>query len=435
MKNSFLIILFFFCSAFTIKHPVPSLPSELNPTKANDVFSLNLIAQIHASLFTIGIDHVPMPILVNDFSVSKDQLSYHFKLKTIFFNPKRQLNAVDVKQSIQRAISNKIPGYEKLIFIEGYDNFINKKEMELKGIRVDSKLNFSILLIKPLPTLIHILSDIRFAIFIEEKNQIFGLGDYFLKGKYAVELKKKVPYLAEKVTFIKVEKKKAIEGFLKGVYDDLFMYQLSKEENKVLKNKAHIQAIPSPRTYLFSINSALISNKQVRSSLQISLNPTLLLESCFIQEKPTSSIIPPGFIGFFDKKKIPYNYEIHKEGDLKKPKAISINILKGVGSENCIKEYLIKVYKANNIKAKVEIVETNIAIKNWMAKKIHGMFYYLEAEMNLDFMQFFNPKSELCLSSQTDKVILKLLNPKSELCLRSQTDKVILKSKKDNRII
>lgn len=183
MKKFLLIFHFFFsilAHSKTLEIIMPDVPSIFDPIAATDVFSLQMISQIHRGLFGITSSGTPQKILAKNVNISSNQMKIEINKEA--FSKKKNSNFEDVKFSIENAIRRKVLGFSKLRCLQGYANFIHKNTGTIEGIQIllSSKelifkgpCNFS--------NVIRALADVRFSIYTRELGARYGLGRYTLK--------------------------------------------------------------------------------------------------------------------------------------------------------------------------------------------------------------------------------------------------------------
>jgi ABC-type oligopeptide transport system substrate-binding subunit len=383
-------------------HPVPNMPSDLDPATSNDVFSIGAIAQIHQALFRIDNNSVPLPRLVDSFTVSRDQLVYAMDLRALRFHDGHPLAAEDAKYSLERAVALKAPGYERLRVVRGFQAFVDGKAKGVSGLTAEGR-RFTIHLTEPFPSLIETLVDVRFSILSKAaKTPTVGLGPYEVApaAKGAFELKRRAGESGgpAAVRFVRESQDQAVEDFSRGRAGDLFGYTLTKAEVARVSAGAVVQLIQAPRTYFLAVNPRLVKGLPERDAILSRVDAAGLIKQCYPDNQPTSSIVPPGFPGYISDAP----RERTKNG---KPsdRKLKVLIARGVDAEDCVKARLEKDLGPS---ADVEIVDVDAAVSGWQKDKTELVFAYLEGENTLDMFQFFNPSSSLTFGVPGDRWML-----------------------------
>lgn len=391
----FLLLIQSSSHAYTHVHPVPSLPVSVDLYKVFDVFSENLIAQLHATLFKQE-NNIPTKNLVESFEVGRDQLQYVITLKKLRFHNDQKLINRDVKTSLESAIRHRSPGFEKLSVLVGYNEFVRGINSDIKGIMLGGNDLVVILsLSRPCPLLTSHLTEFRFSIIPSNGDFRVGLGPYRLRTLTDAEVviervdssRQNAPDL---VIYKKAGKEEALIGFLNQQYHDLFSYPIDIEDAKKVGKNGKNMLIYTPRTYLLSLNPRMIIDKAQRSDIFNGVDISDLINHCYPNNELAHGVIPPGFLGHMNKPiKKTTAYSPPKSYKIKGP--FRVAVANGVGNESCVVEKLTNFFKKNH--AEVSVVETSDALDGWMENKIHAIFLYVESENTLDFFQFYNPSS------------------------------------------
>ncbi|MCI5072242.1 ABC transporter substrate-binding protein [bacterium] len=401
--------------AHTYVRPLPSMPKTVIPPLAVDIFSYSLVSKVHATLFKLDENKKPIPNLVKDFKVSQDGLIYTFYLKKVFFHNGRLLENEDIKKSLEYAITKRAINYEYFNKIKGYDEFIANKTHKIEGIILPKLKNQLIIRLKIADyKLIHKLSDVTFSIWdAKQEKPINGLGDFKISSwKNNVEINldyvgQKTSGSVKKIRLVKKSKRDAIEGFKRNSFDDLFFYPIFKKNVEILREFAHIQKTYFPRTYYFAVNSRRIKNKRVRQLILQRINVNDLVKRCFYGEKPTNTIIPPGFLGHDSSDygaKINQQQASSSEQDLLTSISVKVIISEAIGSEKCIKSYLNDLSNSTTkIIFNVEILPISNVAKSWINNSIDAYIAYAEGESAMNYFGNFSPGSSFPLGLIEDE--------------------------------
>lgn len=388
-------------------HPVPSLPSDFDPVTANDVFSISAIAQIHESLFRIDSNSVPLPNLVDSFGVSQDQLDYTFDLRNVRFHDGTSLSAEDAKFSIERAVTKKAAGYERLQLIAGFQAFVDKKAAGIAGITAPKPNRLVIHLTKPFPSLIETLADVRFSILSRtSKSPMIGLGPYIVKKASTDELvlqrRPEEAHGPNLVSYVRASQPAAIEAFAKGDAQDLFAYSLKKAEVERLSHAAVVQIIQSPRTYLVAVNPRLITKEADRDAILARIDVPGLINACYPDNARTASIVPPGFPGYLSDPAGSTKAHPLPRGGTQLP-ALRIAIAQGVDAEECVAARLQRSLAPAAKRVSVDVVDADRAVARWQDNSAELLFAYIEGENTLDMFQNFNPNTSFSFGVPGDR--------------------------------
>ena len=114
-------------------------PTTLDPALIVDVTGGSIAAKLFNGLVRLGEDLSIQPDIARDWSISKDGMTYTFRIKKdVYFSNKREVKAYDFKFSFNRILhpSSKSPNTWVLEKILGADEFMKGKANDIKGIRV-----------------------------------------------------------------------------------------------------------------------------------------------------------------------------------------------------------------------------------------------------------------------------------------------------------
>ena len=412
--------------AHTYLRPMPTIPKAVVPSKIIDIFAVSLATQTHSGLFRINYHtNKPEPYLIEKFKVSGNQLSYSMTLKPAKFHDGSLVTSSDVKFSITQAIKNKTLNYLSLGNIKGFNEFHTGKSSHLAGLKVLNEKVIEFNLLKPDPDLITKISDIRFAIWKKgQKGSILGAGPYKVisHSKNKIQLKKhddfflgQNSYGFKEVILEEMPKEAALSKFRSGLAHDLFFYRLSSSEAKGLKEMSHQQKIYFPQTYVLGINPRMYSHEQ-RANVAERIVTEAIVQNCFPSQKSTTSLAPPGFLGYHEEKdRVPA-----KRAQLKKTLEISVDIVESIGSENCLKSYL-ESQSNKKIKFVPRIVSIHKFSTDWKSDKTGAFIAYVEAETPQHYFGTFNPSSPFPVLPSPDKIFDSLfLNFEREVLLEKK---------------
>jgi hypothetical protein len=381
-------------SAFgkTLYIPTPSLPLSFNPLNIIDIFSINVVNQIHKTLFTVNENQDAVPEIVKTFNVSRDGRVYHFELKKMFYHDGQSLEAKDVKDSLERSIKNKVVGSQKFDRIIGFDEFLSGKAKIIDGIKVKNKREFTINLNKAFPRMIKVLSDPRYSIFKNTKKSEVGLGEYKVASttKDKVTLSSALPNLFfDQIVYLKRDKKEAKAMFNLRSYISLMMYSISQKDAEDLKarTKARVLEVPSFRNYMLAVSGQRQKSLTQRNRILSVINREKIVNDCYKSEKISNNFVPFGFPGYRQG-----GYKLNLSSKVTKNKSIKetplkIVVLRGVGNEICVRDSLKNQLK--RFSPSVIIVDSAKGSNMWLNNEVDVLFLYMEAELGVDMLDFY----------------------------------------------
>jgi peptide/nickel transport system substrate-binding protein/oligopeptide transport system substrate-binding protein len=136
-------------------------PTTLDPALIVDVTGGSIAAKLFNGLVRLGDDLSIQPDIAKDWSISRDGLTYRFRIKYgIYFSNKREVKASDFKYSFKRILHprSRSPNTWVLEKILGADEFMDGRTGDVKGIRVIDDYTLEINLKKPFSPFLHLLT-------------------------------------------------------------------------------------------------------------------------------------------------------------------------------------------------------------------------------------------------------------------------------------
>lgn len=155
-------------------------PTTLDPALIVDVTGGLIAAKLFNGLVRLGEDLSIQPDIARDWSVSKDGLTYIFRLKrAVYFSNNREVKAYDFKYSFQRILGpkSKSPNTWVLEKILGADDFMKGRDEDVKGIRVKDDYTLEIRLKRPFSPFLSLLT--MTAAYVVPSEEVERLGPDF----------------------------------------------------------------------------------------------------------------------------------------------------------------------------------------------------------------------------------------------------------------
>lgn len=377
--------------------PTPTLPKVRLPWETDDVFSINLLAQIHRCLFSLDYDGNLANDIIDEFNYDKAKLEYQFKIIDICFHNGSKLTTIDIKTSIEHAIRKCLAGNAELSSIIGFQKFIDKESSNISGIIVKSNNEFNICLEKEVKTLPRLLADLRFSIVKDITSPSIGLGQYKVSKESESELElnstseavfyKKITYTKQCVSLNNIQLNKNER------YIDIFS-PFAKIDSKELDHSGLKQIkLDSLKNYMIAVNPRSLSLSK-RLFVKDCINRENIIENCYKNESINNNIIPSGLMGHISEN-FDIDYKTTSDQNIEIDKLLNVLIINGVGNEQSIKQEFEEQLKGKNIQHSVKICDTDKVINQWMSGDVDIIFLYCEAELGLDMMQFYLPNNGL----------------------------------------
>ncbi len=322
-------------------------PTTLDPALIVDVTGGTIAAKLFNGLVRIGEDLSIQPDIASDWSITKDGLTYTFKIKKgIFFSTKREVKAHDIKYSFKRILSplSRSPNTWVLEKILGADEFMKGKTGDIKGIRIIDDYTIKIQLKRPFSPFLYLLTMTAAYVIPSEEveksgpdfsNHPVGTGPFVLKSwlpNRELKLEKREDYFNDPahvkgiVYRIIPEDLTAVTEFELGNLDIItipaseYMRFREKPENQKL-----ISSLKGINTYYIGLNCSKhpFNNSDVRRAINYAINRERILNTIYEGRGRLAKGPVPDIIRRWDSK---LHYEFNPE---KARKIIKIAGLEG----------------------------------------------------------------------------------------------------------
>jgi peptide/nickel transport system substrate-binding protein/oligopeptide transport system substrate-binding protein len=136
-------------------------PTTLDPALVVDVTGGSIASKLFNGLVRIDKDLSIQPDIARDWSISRDGLTYIFRLKKgVYFSNKQEVKADDFKYSFKRILDpkSKSPNTWVLEKILGADDFMKGEAKDIKGIKVINDYTLEMRLKKPFSPFLSLLT-------------------------------------------------------------------------------------------------------------------------------------------------------------------------------------------------------------------------------------------------------------------------------------
>lgn len=138
-------------------------PHTLDPARAADAYSSEVVAQIYSPLIGMTSDLEPTPQLAESWTISKDGLRYIFRVRPgVHFHNGREVTAQDFAFSLTRVFQEPFLSEglaaSYLDAIGGVREFTTGKAKEIRGIKAIDRYQLEITLSRPYPSLLYALA-------------------------------------------------------------------------------------------------------------------------------------------------------------------------------------------------------------------------------------------------------------------------------------
>lgn len=346
----FLISTFFFtvaCGGLSNKTPKQQLrinlatePPSLDPRKATDSTSANVLNALFEGLMRIDTDQKPKLALAKSMQVSKDLKTYTFKLREAYWSNGDRVTAEDFLHSWQTLLDPSYPGLfaYKLYVIENAEKIkTGALPLESLGVKALDDETLEIHLKHPTPYFLELLA---FPTFFPVNHKIdqahpdwaLDAGPlYVVNGPFRLKtwdheneivLQKNPAYWDAK----NVKLEAITFSMINDAMTELYMYEmgeldwagsplsnLPQESIPSLKQEGHLHTKPISAVYFYKLNTNHfpLNNKNIRKALAYAINRREIVEHITQgEQKPALAFVPP-MVGWEASNLIP-------DGDRKK---------------------------------------------------------------------------------------------------------------------
>lgn len=307
-----------------------SMPLEFDPRMANDQESAQLLFNIYGSLLYIGSTGEISPGVAKSWHVEDDGVTWIFSLRRgAKFHNGREITAADVKYSYEMMMSPKLssPNTWFLEHIQGAEDYINGRAMEITGIKVLDNHRVAIKLISPYSGFLLNLGQFSASILAKEdveKGKLTGCGPYILDevtNEYCV-LKSFKDYYGgaayQDKIIVNYRNDDIAQGLIDGNYD--FANINNKESLEKIKRTSdiNIELKDLMGTYYVGFNlegnSIFAKSKEARRALNMAINKNKIIEDILggLGEEAKGPI-PPSIVDNAYLPSISYNTSAAKD--------------------------------------------------------------------------------------------------------------------------
>jgi oligopeptide transport system substrate-binding protein len=424
--------------------------TTLDPAIVVDLETSNLLRQVYEGLVTWDENNNITPQLAEKWEVlNKGKLYRFFLRKKVLFSSGRELNANDVKWSIERSCSPKINSPTAALFlgdIVGAKEKLSGKAGLVSGVRVIDTSTLEIALTRPVPTFLKKLThlaasvlDSRLAPFektITQVSQMSSTAPYQIASmvpEQVILLKGNKKYYrgAPKTNTIECSViKDAIAILNKYMAGDLDVTYVQPTEIALIKNhpifkdQLHYYASPSLEYLVLNAKAnKLFADKRVRRAIAMSIDRASIVKDILYDAYvPAYSLIPSSALEYRSHTQVPaYNpYEgrelLRKAGypDPSLLPEIKLSLVsQSPASFRCAEALAIQLHR--NLGLNVSLQPMDLAtfyqkrdnrgmgflLNGWMPPYLDPENYIsllLKSTSPFNYSNYFNPRiDEICL--------------------------------------
>lgn len=401
-------------SDYTHKSPVWYIPESLDPIHYKDRNLVQIGHQVHQTLFEMGIEGYPVPLLVQNFEFSSDFKQLDLNLKSdVTFSNGNTITCGIVKDSLDAAIANK--GVGALALQKVTTTCLDRSSLE---IRLTSSV--------PDQMLIEKLTSRALSI-VDRNAPDIGSGPYEYKklSDTKAELKLRPEFFEQYsdapklIELVAVSRDDAIKGYKEGLFDDLLSFEISKIEIDDLREISSLSWVSLPNFHTLFLNPRTLDLGQ-RAIISDTLDWTEIIKKHTDYGIQAVNLFAPGELGYSQKplKKIEH----------KKIKKFTVGIGDDLPYLEDVKKYIVPQLKAlageyiENLE--IKYIKPKEIVNLWLGNNIDAFLYYLIFVPNTNQHFSFLPSHTLGLGDPYDTEIEDMAKDISEGNYYEQGDRL-----------
>lgn len=295
--------------------------STLDPQLSNSFETWKILGHLFEGLYRIK-DIKPEQALAESEEVSKDGLTYTFKLRDAKWSDNQPIKAQDFEFAWKRAVSPEIEnqGVTSFDVIENAKDILNKKKKpETLGVKALDDKTLQVKLVKPSQGFISMLASLTFCPlrkdivdsegkWANDVKTIVSNGPFMLKRcafNEEVVLEKSPNYYdkdkikIDRLVFkVMTSLDSAYTAYKQGKIDAISDVTESIAKDTINTGEYHTE--PSLDTYMlmFNFSNPLLKDKRIRRALSLAINRERLVKNVLgnTGERATATYIPFGFL-------------------------------------------------------------------------------------------------------------------------------------------
>lgn len=306
-------------------------PHTLDPARAADAYSSEVVAQIYSPLIGMTSNLEPTPQLAESWTISKDGLRYVFRLRPgVHFHNGREVTAQDFAFSLTRVFLEPFRSEglaaNYLDAIAGVSEFTEGRAKKIRGIRVIDRYQLEITLSRPYPSLLYSLAlDQTSAV----PRELLDAG-----GPHALETN---PVGTGPFRFVRLHNEQLVtlaanENYFMGrpKLDSLLFIAppgnvVEAGANALLDGRATLSLLPNNRIEEFRARPGLVvlrwqdlslsfigmnasipplNDARIRRAVALSIDRQAMLEAYPEGKTLAQGILPPGITGYSPTSKV-----------------------------------------------------------------------------------------------------------------------------------
>lgn len=378
-----------------------SIPTNLDPTKNNEVHKGVILNHICAKMFNVTQNLINAPDIVSNWSLSEDLKSYTFNLKEKKFNNGDSVTSEDVIFTLKNAASNNSATLKALSGIKGFKRDCLKNDCTPKGLRWINDKSFIIELDTPDNRFIHKLSSESLCILNRETpfykvnniNVPNSSGEFEIKminsKSLVLNRRNKSDEYINNIELLKVDHGKEIDAFNNQTIDDLSLYFVSPSNAKKLTRGHSVlnHSFYFNWVVLFNAKSKTLSNLNIRKYIYENFPLKEFQEQWAPNNIKANGLIPFGFGYKFSNEKNKFQ---NTKSDIKCPKnGLKLFSIKGINNETKYRTLFESWGKKINCQINVLPVSVNDFEKK-LSSGVGDIYFYGHSTRYAEPLFFFD---------------------------------------------
>jgi ABC-type transport system substrate-binding protein len=423
---------------------------SLDPIKMDDLWSFNIVIQIYEGLFGYNKYHEVIPLLVDDWRISDDGLSYRFRLKkNILFHNGKELKTKDVKYSFLRILNKKegSMNFWALEKIKGAKEYTEDKIKDVTGIKIINDYEIEIILTELFRPFLSILASPY--TFIVPSNSHVDLNTYPVgTGPYTLDkwIKRKIIKLSafkdyhegfpsiEKI-FINIGQDDIVKQFNIKKLDLLALFN-GDIETKIFRTDIKKQIIYQYATWTnpMNVQKFPFSNINFRKALNYAIDKDKLIKILGTIHTKSKGYLPDGIFQRNVNIGYDFNLELAKKflekSKIHKNFVLNITFYNAIEKQKEIMEFYKESFTNLGLRVKFEVV----SIDKLFSKIINKIFdlYIFEivpgySDPDALLYPYIHSKSALNIMNNNDSKLDKLIEKSRAINDRKKRNEIFQK--------
>lgn len=333
----FFLIPFLLLTCIACRQPAPPIaqstlrismeedPTTLDPRRVRDLATTTIIHMLYEGLMRTEPSGLPTPALAEQVTVSPDQKTYTFHLRTSHWSNGQPVTAQDFEQTWKSLLDPKFPSpnaYQLYVIRGAQAAKEGKVSLDHIGVHAQDSSTLIVELEQPTPYFFHLLSSHFFyPVHASLRQQsadasISSNAQIVTNGPFKLESWKRRNELTaisnshywdqgniklDRIQYIVLDNPTALQLFQRGELDwtGSPLSTLSIDALASLKDEGQLEVMPSAAVYIFRVNTQHppFQHTKMRQAFALAINRQELVEHALQgNQQPAFGIIPPSFL-------------------------------------------------------------------------------------------------------------------------------------------